>query len=335
MQNRNLTGFSALSGISARTDNRSQTVAHQYVAAGNISAQSAAKRSSDVHSKRFVEMSCEPVHSPFVMSAIMSERRKAHRFVVDPDRAEVTVKAGSSHTAAVLTDLSSTGIGLLMLRGLHLSAGQVIKVEIEDVVHDCEVVDCVAEEMYQRVGARRLKEHFDMPDPMKAIIAKSGANDMSAVGSVLAITLGLCVAALIFGVIQTIDFGGPTDPAQKTAAAAAAAEARPRVISEAERLKNERDRMLKEAAAELKERARQNEEQAAILITGTGDFSWSALVSQLRLSKTQQRDLMQLVESGTNGNRKLSPLELRQEASALLTDSQRKHIKRMLSAGRF
>lgn len=263
----------------------------------------------------------------------MSERRKAHRFVVDPDRAQVTVKAGSSCTSAVMTDMSSNGIGLLVLRGLHLDAGQVIKVEIDDVVHDCEVVQCMAEEMFQRVGARRLKEHFDMPDPMKEIIERSSGGDMSAVGSVLTITLGLCVAALIFGVIQLVDFENLGASSKNPGLASP--EVRERVISEAERIKQEKERAIREAAAELKARAQQNEEQAAVLITGTGDFSWSALVSQLRLSKTQQRDLLQLIETGTNGTRRLSPFELRQQANALLTDSQRKHVKRMLTAGRF
>jgi|GEM_PF-5037812 len=265
---------------------------------------------------------------------MLSERRKAHRFVVDPDRAEVTVVVGSSRTAGVLVDLSSSGMGVLVLRGLPLAPGQVIQVEVENVVHDCEVVECVVEEMYQRVGVRRLQEHFDMPDPMQAILKKTGPSDMSAVGTALAITLGLCVAALSFGVFQSLDLGGPTDPAQKPIANARELEMRQRVSTEAERIAQEKDRALREAGAETAARTQQYQEQAAVLLTGSGDFSWSSLVTHLRLSSGQQRDLINLVETGTTTSSRLTPSELRERATDLLSEAQRRRIKQLVTAGR-
>lgn len=265
---------------------------------------------------------------------MLSERRKAHRFVVDPDRAEVTVVVGASRTAGVLMDLSSSGMGVLVLRGLSLTPGQVIKIEIEDVVHDCEVVECVVEEMYQRVGVRRVQEHFEMPDPMQAILKKAGPNDMSAVGTVLTVTLGLCVAALSFGAFQSLDLGGPPGPAQKPIANARELELRERVSTEAERIAKEKERVLREAAAEAAARSQQYQDQAAVLLTGSGDFSWSSLVSQLRLSSGQQRDLIQLVEAGTTMPNRLTPNELRQKATELLSEAQRRRIKQLMSVER-
>lgn len=64
---------------------------------------------------------------------------------------------GEEHDA-VISDVSASGFGLLLFRGLHVPVGTVLRLVADDSVHECEVVHTRPEESFQYVGVRRLTD---------------------------------------------------------------------------------------------------------------------------------------------------------------------------------
>ncbi len=265
----------------------------------------------------------------------MSDRRNCHRFVVEPDRAQVTFVAGSARAQAYLADESANGMGLLVLRGLSFEVGRTVFVEVNDVVHECEVVRIVAEDLYQHIGVRRIREHFEIPLPILGKTQKWFKDSISTSNPLLFIGIVVGFSGMIIGALSFIGIGGSNKKLGEQAIHNVR-EAAP--LTEAQIVAEKAQAAAKEAAEFLALQAEQQREQAAVLLTGTGDFSWNALVDQLGLSWNQQRQLLKLTEPRSLADAGLPPLrphELRQKALGLLSVDQQRRINQLLVSGAF
>ncbi len=92
------------------------------------------------------------------VSTIASETRMTKRYVAPSERAQAIVIIEGEEHDAVISDVSASGFGLLLFRGLHVPAGMVLRLVADDSVHECEVVHTRPEESFQYVGVRRLAD---------------------------------------------------------------------------------------------------------------------------------------------------------------------------------
>ena len=101
------------------------------------------------------------------MIAEPTERRSSKRFTVEADRADVVVAFDGTDHHAVISDMSATGFGLLLLKGSHVTLGD--KVQLTDsetgTIFDLEVIHIRPEDGFQYVGLRRVSDEtpFSLP----------------------------------------------------------------------------------------------------------------------------------------------------------------------------
>ena len=249
----------------------------------------------------------------------MSERRKNLRFEVPTERAQVLVDAGTGRAPAIMADMSANGFGLLALRGIAAEPGQSMKVITPDATYECEVISNAPDDFYQRIGLRRLTEEFELPPPIIGL-PRSWFNDsMATFNPLLFVGVVLGFSGIVIGALAMLGigpnegpYGGPDSGRASRPLADAARDARETTNSLADRL------------------ARQKS-QAATLITGSSDASWTVLVKKLDLTPAQQSQLLNLANeaSSLSGRPSAQSIGLRQQALEALSAEQRRQVIRM------
>ena len=136
------------------------------------------------------------------MSTIANETRTAKRYVAPSERAQAIVIIDGEEHDAVVSDVSASGFGLLLFRGLHVPRGTVLRLVADDSVHECEVVHTRPEESFQYVGVRRLTDAA-----MTEVSLFANGASLSKNGSfVCPLTICSFVLCLVLGAVGVLVF---------------------------------------------------------------------------------------------------------------------------------
>ena len=133
------------------------------------------------------------------------EKRTSKRLAVPHDRAQCLVVIGTREFRAVIADTSSTGVGLLMMRGINVAVGTQLKLVTEEGIAHCVVVHSRNEENFLHIGIRRLSEiPFDeLPEFRQS--AKFFKESMSTASPLIFLGVVLGFSSVMIGMILFVD----------------------------------------------------------------------------------------------------------------------------------
>ena len=275
------------------------------------------------------------------MIAEPTERRSSKRFTVEADRAEVVVEFGGEDHRAVMSDMSATGFGLLLLKGSRVAPGDHIQLTDPetDTTFDLEVIHVRPEDGFQYVGLRRVSDETMISIPLFRFAGKTYKLKMP--GSSPLIYVGVVVgfsgsAIMMMELLQSAGESVKQTPSSVHEQAILAdrprlslEEKRRRILERAQRpsARSVTSRQNLELTPSFWERIiGPNREQVGRLVGGK-KISWSQLVSQLSLSKAQQDRVQVLL----NSNDRNEVDAARSQMMTLLTDEQRSTFNQMLA----
>jgi hypothetical protein len=269
------------------------------------------------------------------------ERRSSKRFTVEADRANVVVDFDGVDHRAVMSDMSATGFGLLLLKGSKVAPGE--KVQLTDTetatTFELEVVHVRPEDGFQYVGLRRISDKTPFSIPLFRFAGKTYKLKMPGASPLifLAVVFGFSGSAI--SMLKLLESAGSS--AKQTPNSVheqAIIDARQRISPEEKRRKilartrRYTDKRLAgrqelELTPSFWERITgPNREQVGRLVGGRS-ISWSQLVSRLDLSKAQQDRVMGLLHSDDPSKVE----EARTQMMTLLTAEQRSTFNQMLA----
>ena len=275
------------------------------------------------------------------MIAEPTERRSSKRFTVEADLAEVVVEFGGEDHRAVMSDMSATGFGLLLLKGSRVAPGDHIQLTDPetDTTFDLEVVHVRPEDGFQYVGLRRVSDETAFSIPLFRFAGKTynlkmpGFSPLIFVGVVVGFSgSAIMMVELLHGA------GDAAKQAPNSVHEQAILAERPRFSLEEKRrriferiqrasTKSVASRQDLELTPSFWERIiGPNREQVGRLVGGK-NISWSQLVSQLSLSKVQQDRVQALLNSNDQNEVEVA----RSQMMTLLTDEQRSTFNQMLA----
>ncbi len=275
------------------------------------------------------------------MIAEPTERRRSKRFTVEADRADIVVEFGGEDHRAVMSDMSATGFGLLLLKGSQVAPGDHVLLTDPDTdtTFDLEVVHIRPEDGFQYVGLRRISDETPLSIPLFRFAGKTyelsmpGASPLIFVGVVLGFS-GSAITMMEF--LQGA--GSAARQTQNSVHEQAIIDARPPITLEekrrriAERAQRASTRSVAshrdfELTPSFWERiVGPNREQVGRLVGGKG-ISWSQLVSQLKLSTAQQERIQGLLNNDDSSKVEAA----RSQMMTLLTAEQRSTFNQMLA----
>lgn len=275
------------------------------------------------------------------MIAEPTERRSSKRFTVEADRADIVVEFGGESHRAVMSDMSATGFGLLLLKGSRVAPGDHLQLTDPDTdtTFDLEVVHVRPEDGFQYVGLRRISDETPFSIPLFRFAGKTyevkmpGASPLIFVGVVLGFS-GSAITMMEF--LQGA--GNAAKQTQNSVHEQAIIDARPKISLEEKRRRilerSQRassrtvaSRRELELTASFWERITGPSREQVGRLVGDKKISWSELVSQLSLSKTQQDRIMGLLNSDDSDKVEAA----RTQMMTLLTAEQRSTFNQMLA----
>ena len=269
------------------------------------------------------------------------ERRRSKRFAVEADRAEVVVQFDGADHRAVMSDMSATGFGLLLLKGSRIASGD--RVQLTDqkskTVFELEVIHVRPEESFQYVGLRRVSDRTPLSIPLFRFAGKMYKLPMHSFSPLIyvGVVLGFSGTSITMIELLTGDTGH-TKQTQNSVHEQARIDASQRISPEEKRqrlIARSQSRRTNpivsrpdiEITPSFWERITgPNREQVGRLVGGR-NISWSELVSQLSLSKVQQNSIQGLLHS--NDVEKVEAA--RTQMMTLLTDEQRSVFNQLLA----
>ncbi len=275
------------------------------------------------------------------MIAEPTERRSSKRFTVEADRADVVVDFDGSDHRAVMSDMSATGFGLLLLKGSHVAPGDVLKLTDSetDTIFDLEVVHIRPEDGFQYVGLRRISDKTPFTIPLFRFAGKTYTLKMPGASPLIfvAVVFGFSGSAItMMKFLETAGSAGKQTP--NSVHEQAIIDARERISPEEKRRRilartqsytdrRQTGRQELELTPSFWERITgPNREQVGRLVGGKS-ISWSQLVSRLDLSKRQQDRIQSLLNSNDPGK----VASAKSQMLTMLTAEQRSTFNQMLA----
>lgn len=275
------------------------------------------------------------------MIAEPTERRSSKRFTVEADRADIVVEFGGEDHRAVMSDMSATGFGLLLLKGSRVAPGDHIQMTDPETetVFDLEVVHIRPEDGFQYVGLRRVSDETLLSIPLFRFAGKMykltmpGASPLIFVGVVLGFS-GSGITMMEFLKVA----GSPSKQTPNSVHEQSIIDAKPQISLEEKRrrilersqrasTRNVASHRDIELTPSFWERIiGPNREQVGRLVGGKS-ISWSELVSQLNLSTAQQDRIQGLLNSDDSDKVEAA----RSQMMTLLTAEQRSTFNQMLA----
>jgi hypothetical protein len=270
-----------------------------------------------------------------------TERRSSKRFTVEADRADIVVEFGGEDHRAVMSDMSATGFGLLLLKGSRVAPGDHVQLTDPDTdtTFDLEVAHVRPEDGFQYVGLRRVSDETPLSIPLFRFAGKTykltmpGSSPLIFVGVVLGFS-GSAITMMEF-------LQGASTAAKQTPNSVheqSIIDGRPKITLEEKRrrilersqrasTRNVASRQDLELTPSFWERITgPNREQVGRLVGGK-NISWTELVAQLNLSKRQQDRVQALLNSKDPNEVEAA----RPQMMTLLTDEQRSTFNQMLA----
>lgn len=274
------------------------------------------------------------------VSTIAENHRTARRFDAPSERARAIVIVDGEEHDAVVSDVSASGFGLLLFRGLHVPVGSVLRLVADDSVHDCEVIHTRPEESFQYVGVRRLTDAAMTEVSLFSsgtLLSRNGsfACPFTIISFVICLGLGAVAVSLYLDVNPFEAWMTNADDAETTAALTSEERAR------AFEYRREQARLRREAA--LRERANRGatepgildfftrESRAAKALAGNRDLDWGDLTIELGLTESQEKSMVEMLADRPEGAQR-STAAAKSRALKLLTTEQRTRYRNLLEA---
>lgn len=269
------------------------------------------------------------------------ERRSSKRFTVEADRADVVVDFDGADHRAVMSDMSATGFGLLLLKGLSFAPGDEIQLTDTETetTFELEVVHIRPEDGFQYVGLRRISDETPFSIPLFRFAGKAYTLKMPGASPLifLAVVFGFSGSAIsMLNFLETAGSVAKQTPNSVHEQAIIDArqrispeEKRRRILARTQRYADERlgGRPDLDLTPSFWERITgPNREQVGRLVGGR-NISWSQLVFRLDLSKTQQDRIQGLLHSDDPGKVEAA----RTQMMTLLTAEQRSTFHQLLA----
>ncbi len=274
------------------------------------------------------------------MPAIAEEKRDAKRLVAPSDRAQAFVIIDGEEHDAVVSDVSASGFGLLLFRGLHLPVGSVLRLISDDSVHDCEVIHTRPEDSFQYVGVRRLADAA-MTDVSQFWFGQMFARNGSFACPFALISGLLCVLLSVLALMLYLDispFGNATGGDGSDASAVALTSEERALAFE---YRKEQARLRREAVTRSRSEAGSRESsifdfftresRAAETLVGNRDLDWNEVAIELALSESQEKSMVEILSATGDGARQ-RVATAKAKALKLLTSEQRARYRRLLSS---
>ena len=276
------------------------------------------------------------------MIAELTEQRSSKRFTVEADRADVVIDFDGTDHRAVISDISATGFGLLLLKGSHVTLDD--KVQLTDsetgTIFNLKVVHIRPEDGFQYVGLRRVSDETPFSLPLFRCSGKTYTLKMSGASPLIFIAVIFGFSGSTISMMKLLDTTGSVgiqnpDYVREQATIDAQqrispAEKRRRIVARTQHYtdKRQKGRQEIELTPSFWERITgPNHEQVGRLVGGK-NISWSQLVSLLDLSKRQQDRIQSLLNS--NEPDKVS--SAKSQIMTILTADQRSTFNQLLAA---
>jgi hypothetical protein len=261
------------------------------------------------------------------LASAESNARDFRRYSVQSERADGVVSFDGLEHDAVIADTSATGFGLLMMRGVHLEVGQTVRLMANDALHECEVAYIQPEEAFLHVGVKRLSD-----TPMVELkvfhmgraLYKPKAGGMSFlifIGVIVGFSGMFISVATVMGFKRNNEGFGPTVNSTETHNGGSRAQSG---VSLKERIEQQKkrallgSRQLEQAGDSLSSDLRRQQAAIRKLVNGSS-LSWDKLSETLGLSSSQQRQLLDVLNSGSD----------RESALDILSADQRRKLDQM------
>jgi hypothetical protein len=269
------------------------------------------------------------------------ERRSSKRFTVEADRADVVVDFDGADHRAVMSDMSATGFGLLLLKGSRVAPGD--KVQLTDseteTTFELEVVHVRPEDDFQYVGLRRISDETRFSIPLFRFAGKTYTLKMPGISPLIFLVVVFGFSGSAISMLKFLDTAGsaakqtPNSVHEQAIIDArqriSPEEKRRRILARTQRYADNRlgGRQDLDLTPSFWERITgPNREQVGRLVGGR-NISWSQLVFRLDLSKTQQDRIQDLLHSDDPGKDEAA----RTQMMTLLTAEQRSTLHQMLA----
>jgi hypothetical protein len=271
---------------------------------------------------------------------LAEEQRDAKRFIAPSERAQAFVIIDGEEHDAVMSDVSASGFGLLLFRGLRLPVGSVLRLVSDDSVHDCEVVHTRPEDSFQYVGVRRLTDAA-MTDVSQfwfgQIFARNGsfACPFTLMSSIFCVLLGVLAVMLYFD-INLFGTSTGTDGSGESVMALTSEE-RARAFE----YRKEQARLRREALTKARRESASHqpsildfftrERRATRTLVGNRDLDWNDVTIELGLSEAQEKSMVEIL-SATGEDARQRAVVAKAKALKLLTSDQRARYRDLLSS---
>ena len=139
------------------------------------------------------------------------ERRTHKRLPVPRDRAQAMIVIGRREYRGVIADLSTTGFGLLLLRGVPAELGGRLRIVTEEGISECEIVHTRTEENFLHVGTRRLSEVPFTELPKFSRATQFFKQSIQAASPLIFLAVVLGFSSVMIGMIIVIDVATAPD----------------------------------------------------------------------------------------------------------------------------
>lgn len=267
----------------------------------------------------------------------IQERRTHKRLPVPNDRAQAMVVIGRREYRAVIADMSATGYGLLMLRGVPAEMGGKLRIVTEEGISECEVVHIRNEENFLHVGTRRISEvqFTELPKFRKA--SQFFRQSITAASPLIFLAVVFGFSSVMIGMIIVIDVASApgTNEASVVDQALAADnqpdEVEPEVVEEVptprEIVATEVKAFLDSADQALDDLQSRHQRMLASVLDGSGR-EWDDVAEELQITSRQSDEIRQTLENAPE-NQKL--LVTRARLMSLLSADQRSRLSGILA----
>jgi hypothetical protein len=249
--------------------------------------------------KRRVELSAAYSHGfsfeKEIQQMSLADRRKSKRYLVADSCANCVAIVGNREFQAVLSDTSACGFGLMLLTGVPVDRDQQLRLITGDGIHDCRITHTRREESLLHVGVERLSDVSLVNLPSRQRSKKffrfgaTGASPFVFIAVVLGFT---SVAGII---VLGMDMANNSDTEEVIIVDRTpqhTAEQHQEIRAKTAKTAKSSIRYIDNYFDELTIEQRVSFNS----VVTQANFGWSDLVSRLKLTRTQQRSVIELIQ---------------------------------------
>ena len=262
---------------------------------------------------------------------MQSRNRRSHtRLPVPHDRAQAMVVIRRREFRAVISDMSASGFGLLLLRGVELEVGSQLRVVTSEGITECEVAHTRCEENFLYVGVKRLSEIPFVEMPVRGHARRYFRQVMSTASPLILLGVVFGFTSVVIGMVVVVDVASALDVDQKRAVrnVADVIEEIPEKVVPREVVAVEVTEILNRAGRNLEALQAPHTRQLSRLLDGTGR-EWGELADELGVTSEQNEAIAAALDESPQ---ETAELETRTRLMALLTASQRNRLSEILAS---